>query len=417
MAELQGKQQGSSYKVERKKEKPKKAKKQQIQVKLPNARKCEICDKEYKNFGVHLIKSHNISPKEYYDKYLKKDDEGVCPVCGSFTRFRNVKFGYRKHCSVRCGSMDPIVQAKNQNTCMKRYNTPYISQVDEFKDKARETKLQKYGDENYNNLEKMRFTNTQKYGNPYPLQNEGCLSNLRNPNLGKYGFEYVGQVQKFKEKSKQTCIEKYGVPYSLQDENTKAKSRETCLKKYGFQYANQSDFVKDKIMNTMINNYGCHYFQTEECRTLNQNHESWVKASNTRRLNGNLSRLEDKFELWLKQNNIEYKKDYNEDLRYPYHCDFYLPEYDIFIEINGYWTHGGHWFDESDINDLKLLSNWQEKVSSNHPQYEVAINTWTISDIEKRNYAIINNLNYIVLWNNNDIDDFCRIWEEGEVYG
>ena len=69
-----------------------------IAVKLPNVRRCAICNKEYKNFGVHL-KSHNISPKEYYDKYLKKNEnEGICPVCGKETTFISLGEGYRYHC-------------------------------------------------------------------------------------------------------------------------------------------------------------------------------------------------------------------------------------------------------------------------------------------------------------------------------
>ena len=40
--------------------------------------------------------------------------------------------------------------------------------------------------------------------------------------------------------------------------------------------------------------------------------------------------------------------------------------------------------------------------------YKVAITVWTKSDLEKRDYAIKNNLNYIVLWTLNDIDNFIK---------
>lgn len=46
--------------------------------------KCEICQKEYNSYNAlskHLTK-HNISKQEYYDKYLKSDEnDGKCVVC------------------------------------------------------------------------------------------------------------------------------------------------------------------------------------------------------------------------------------------------------------------------------------------------------------------------------------------------
>lgn len=43
---------------------------------------CQICKKETVPLGMpgHLRK-HNMSTKEYYDKYLKKSNEGICYVC------------------------------------------------------------------------------------------------------------------------------------------------------------------------------------------------------------------------------------------------------------------------------------------------------------------------------------------------
>jgi len=41
--------------------------------------------------------------------------------------------------------------------------------------------------------------------------------------------------------------------------------------------------------------------------------------------------------------------------RYPYEVDFWLPKYDLFIEIQGHWTHGDHPYDESNEDDKALL--------------------------------------------------------------
>ena len=89
-------------------------------------------------------------------------------------------------------------------------------------------------------------------------------------------------------------------------------------------------------------------------------------------------------------------------LRYPYYCDFYLPDPDIFVEINGYWMHNDHWFNENSIEDLNTLKMWKKKAKTS-TRMQAAINVWTKLDIEKRNCAKNNKLNYVVLWTIEDI--------------
>jgi endogenous inhibitor of DNA gyrase (YacG/DUF329 family) len=65
---------------------------------------CKICGKEFKNYkalGRHLI-THKITSKEYYDKFLKKENEGICPVCRKETTYLDLRRGYRKFCSNKC---------------------------------------------------------------------------------------------------------------------------------------------------------------------------------------------------------------------------------------------------------------------------------------------------------------------------
>ena len=59
--------------------------------------KCLICNKNFIALNNH-IKKHNLTTKEYYDKYLKVDDEDRCRVCGKITRFMGIRYGYTKHC-------------------------------------------------------------------------------------------------------------------------------------------------------------------------------------------------------------------------------------------------------------------------------------------------------------------------------
>ena len=89
-------------------------------------------------------------------------------------------------------------------------------------------------------------------------------------------------------------------------------------------------------------------------------------------------------------------RQYKDD-RYPYYCDFYIKEDDLFIECNFHWTHGGHPYNPNDPNDQKTLKEWQEKAKTSQ-FYKNAINTWTIRDVNKQNKAKENKLNYKVIY-------------------
>ena len=89
------------------------------------------------------------------------------------------------------------------------------------------------------------------------------------------------------------------------------------------------------------------------------------------------------------------------DSRYPFYCDMYIVPLDTFVEYNAYFTHGGHWYNESNPDDLTTLECWKAK-AENSVAYKDAIDTWTKRDPRKRGYAKRNDLFYVVLWNMND---------------
>lgn len=91
------------------------------------------------------------------------------------------------------------------------------------------------------------------------------------------------------------------------------------------------------------------------------------------------------------------KLHYSDD-RYPFKCDFYIPELDMFIEYNGYPTHGNHPYNKDDQNDVILSKSIKDKFGSNK--------TFTIYDPYKRKIAEINNLNFIELWSFKEAKDF-----------
>lgn len=98
-------------------------------------------------------------------------------------------------------------------------------------------------------------------------------------------------------------------------------------------------------------------------------------------------------------------RQYRDENRYPFNCDFYIKSMDLFIECNFLWTHGHHPFDESSIEDIKTLEEWKNK-SADSKYYQLAIEVWTKRDVLKRQTMIDNKLNYFVAYKEDDINDF-----------
>lgn len=98
--------------------------------------KCRICGKDCKILANHL-RVHDVTPRGYYDRYLKSDGEGVCPVCGKPTTFRGFSVGYDRCCSKQCAAKNPERQDKIRSTNLERYGVTNAYQKPEVVAKSR----------------------------------------------------------------------------------------------------------------------------------------------------------------------------------------------------------------------------------------------------------------------------------------
>jgi len=146
---------------------------------------CEECNYVGKNkraLSQHINNKHNL--KNYYDKWIKQDNEGICKNCNKETEYINFKRGYQKCCSriceykIRNESIKNIrklhkdkILRKTKQTCLIIYGVENVFQSNEIKEKCKQTKKEKYGNENYTNLEKNKQTCLIKYGVENPSQN------------------------------------------------------------------------------------------------------------------------------------------------------------------------------------------------------------------------------------------------------
>ena len=164
-------------------------------------------------------------------------------------------------------------------------------------------------------------------------------------------------------------LDKYGVYNPSNIDGVREKAKQTTLERYGKEYYTQTDEYHH-MMNEIIDDVVQKRYQTH-------------KKNNS----FNTSKIEKEFKQWLDDNNINYIKEYHSN-DYPFRCDFYFPDHDLYLEIQGHQTHGKHPFNPKNEDDIKTLHKLQEKDRYN------MIKIWTIRDPMKRQWAKDHNLNW-----------------------
>lgn len=222
-------------------------------------------------------------------------------------------------------------------------------QDDEIKQRLDHTKEERYGDRKYNNSEKQKQTLSEKDDSFWETRHQKSLETRFDKNDGKY----------------------------FSDESIK-KTKETNLKKYNAESFAQTDDFKRIIREKHDE------IQEKQYKTKTNN-----KSFNT-------SSVENKFSIYLDSLGIEYIRQYKSD-KYPFSCDFYIKPIDVYVELNGMWTHGGHPFNPKNPDDIEKFEMWKSK---DNKFYNNAIYTWTDLDVRKRKTATKNRLNYIEIFSN-----------------
>ena len=342
----------------------------------------------------------------------KLEKRPVCKFCGGHVSFN----GYHKgsiHYSACCCS-----------SCHAKYT----------KDKRFETNIKKYGRKNFGSAEKVKEYWISHYGVDNPAKTDFVKKKMRETNLRKYGFNCSSKSEIVKEKIKQTCLKRYGVEYAGQIEEAKEKSKKTCLEKYGSEYYigskdrlektiefskqnynvdwfTKSEEIKNKAKETMLKRYGVEYSMQipknkEYMSYLMSSYEMQERRYNTMKRNHtfNSSSTEEEFFLYIKSRFPKVIRQYKDKNRYPYFCDFYIPELDYFIELQGYYTHGNHPFDPNSNEDLQLIEYYKKKYGEDCQP----ITIWSIKDVEKRNCAKRNHLNFKEVWSLEDGKNFVN---------
>lgn len=113
---------------------------------------CNTNTKSAQSLTAHIRINHKINKKEYYDTYLKKENEGLCAICHKETTFRGSS--YLKFCSRICyiKSNEFIENCKNANLGRKQPTEVICKRVSNTNQKEKELSRQKTLLEKYSSL-------------------------------------------------------------------------------------------------------------------------------------------------------------------------------------------------------------------------------------------------------------------------
>ena len=343
---------------------------------------------------------------------------------------------------------DEFRKELNEKKCatnMALYGVPYAAQSPVFQAKTRATNLRRYGYTHAMKSPSMRKRLSQVMKKNAPM----IAAKSRKTCLGKYGVEYYGQTAEarkaqsermrrnldvFLAKSRATMQKRYGVNYSWESAALRNKAQSTMVRRYGSlcyvqsdDYQERLDIIMDKVRNTNMSRYGVPVYTQSNEYKQNVNDIQFKIQSTMRDIYGasvytqsddykqNLDKIQAKKNATMRQNGTfntssveehvkgfdDFESQYNDDSCYPYLCDFYDKDRDLFIEVNASWTHGYHWYDVE--NDANICKKWEAK-SEDSTYYENALDVFTKRDVEKRECARVNNLNYVTLWDSDGMD-------------
>lgn len=287
--------------------------------------KCDVCGNE----KLIVYREYIKQIKKYKNYYCSKCQhirlsESILNKYGviNISQLESIKLkkdiNSKKTCLLKYGSEYYLssneAKCKIKKTLKNKYNVENVFQIEEIKKKSSETKLNKYGDRNYCNIEKFNDTMIKLYND----------INYNNP-----------------DKYKKTCLEIYGVDNASKSNIIKNKIIETSRIKYGVDnpIQNPDIFLKNQLSGFRTKYYSdkLYYRGTYE--------KDFLDKCNVLNIINNIENF---------KGSINYI--YNGDRKY--FPDFFIPNLNLIIEIKSSLYYNLH------IN--KNISKMENSISSGY---------------------------------------------------
>lgn len=219
-------------------------------------------------------------------------------------------------------------------------------------------------------------------------------------NKGKTKDDYL-PLQIVSEKMK---LQKTGAPSPMQGKTFSYEHRQNLSNALKGRVPHNKGKSKDEyepLMRTSEKMIGHPYTLTKE-----QERVAVQKMLDTKRKNKSFNKSipeENLYEsLVLQYGYDDVVRQYVDDVRYPFPCDFYIKSQDLFIEYNGTIEHNRQPYNPSDEEHQKQLTKYIQKATQagENSRYWNIIYVWTVRDPLKLKMMRDNNLNFLVIYPN-----------------
>lgn len=209
-----------------------------------------------------------------------------CKICGKPTKIISKQKGYRPFCSPQCSNSDPDKKLKAKQTCNIKYGGNSSACSPEITAKRKQT------------------------------------------NILKYGVSDINILKTTKIKKAQTCMKLYGVPCPMQNESVKHKYKINFFQKYGVENPLQ---VSDMYYKNIISSFKSKKYILPSGRII---HKQGYEPQFLDYVFNN--KILDENDIVYYPISISYINIYN--LKSRYYPDFYIPKYNLIIEIKSKYT-------------------------------------------------------------------------------
>jgi very-short-patch-repair endonuclease/endogenous inhibitor of DNA gyrase (YacG/DUF329 family) len=273
--------------------------------------------------------SYSLSEKIYciiYDLTERK----TCKICGNDIKFNH---GYGIFCSRKCSNSDINVLNKNKLGVSKSLKKAYSIHGDEIKNKRNNTLKERYGEDVLS---------------PFGLTK--VKIKIETHMIQKYGVKNIFYLDKYRSNGRKISIDKsilrnkmFGYDIEYIDKNL-IKIHNLC-KIHGDVIMKNNDFYNRTYKNR-------NDIQCVLCNPINS-----------------FSSFELKFEELLQTLNItNYLRNYKKLIK-PFEVDFYFPDYNLAIELNGVYWHSEIYKDKNyhkiktdlcESKNVRLLQIWED---------------------------------------------------------
>lgn len=320
-------------------------------MKINYKEQCAVCGKfcDIKNH----IKEHKIQSKDYYDKYIKLPDEGICKTCGKQTPYRGLMCGYPQlYCSNKCKSQNPIEKAKHSATMKNKTK----KEKDEIRKKQIETWKRTMGDDwgkimSQHACESYDKKHLDKNGNPITIGGPFASKEVRTKcEVAWGGVSSPSCNQETKDKISESISNLWtnDNEYSI---NFREGWYKTTLNKYQQKNPNILDYDGVKFTYKCPECGEIIYFGLQFlCRRLKWN----INLCSNCIPKAGISNLEKNMVNYIKEIYSGKIIENDKNVIKPKELDIVLPELKLAFEFDGkYWHMDSRIFDETDYNYVK----------------------------------------------------------------